>query len=113
MARTVNQSRNRKRPGPHAGWGLLWTGIDSFFDHRVQAILLTRKEYPGWPIRCWEAVEEVTHRRHPIVANFASWLNATMKISFKRKTKCSLNFTYEPFGILKKVWKVLKNWWGI
>ncbi|MGD0351039.1 MAG: hypothetical protein ABSB84_12115 [Verrucomicrobiota bacterium] len=66
MARTVNELKQRKRPGPHAAGGLPWAGMDSFFDHRVQAILLSRKEYLGWPIRCWEAVEEVTRRHHPI-----------------------------------------------
>ena len=40
--------------------------MDSFFDRRVQTILLTRREYLGWPVRCWEAVEEVTNRHHPI-----------------------------------------------
>jgi hypothetical protein len=40
--------------------------MDSFFDRRVQTVLLSRKEYLGWPIKCWEAVEDVTHRHHTI-----------------------------------------------
>lgn len=40
--------------------------MDSFFDKRVQAVLSTRKAYPGRPITFWEAAEEVTNRRHRI-----------------------------------------------
>lgn len=46
--------------------------MDSFFDRRVQTILQTRKQYPGWPIRCWEAVEEVTNRHHTIPGRISS-----------------------------------------
>jgi hypothetical protein len=64
--------RKRKRPGPQAAGGLPWAGMDSFFERSVQTILLSRKEYPGWPIKCWEAVEEVTHRHHPIPGRSSS-----------------------------------------
>ena len=60
----TNEPRKRKRPGPHAAGGLPWAGMDSFFDGSVQTILLSRKEYLGWPINCWEAVEDVTHQHH-------------------------------------------------
>lgn len=66
MKRSVEQLKKRRFRGPHAAGGLPWAGMDSFFDRRVQSILITRKEHLGWPIRCWEAVEEVTHRHHTI-----------------------------------------------
>lgn len=60
------KGKTRKRPGPYAAGGLSWAGMDSFFDKTVQAVLSTRKEYLGRPIRFWEIVEEVTNQRHPI-----------------------------------------------
>jgi hypothetical protein len=62
----ANEPEKRKRPGPHAAGGLPWAGMDSFFDRKVQEILSSRRDFPGWPIVCWEAVEDVTHRHHPI-----------------------------------------------
>jgi hypothetical protein len=35
-----------------------------------------------------------------------------MKISFKRESKYTFDFTCKPFGLLKKIWKTLKSWLG-
>lgn len=65
QARTAEEPRKRRRPGPCPKGGLPWAVNHSFFDRNVQAVLSRRQDKLGWPISCWEAVEAVTRRHNP------------------------------------------------